>query len=170
MPTALLVVDVQKDLVQELTPQRRESFLQTLTALISRARTRGAPVVYIRHGDEELKPNTKGWEVANEIAPLASDPIVDKHYRDAFRDTNLQPVLSGLGIDHLVICGMQTEFCVDATMREAERRGYRVSLAADGHATYPAGSATEEQIREQVHRVARGQVADIVPTADLFCG
>jgi nicotinamidase-related amidase len=168
MSTALLVVDVQHDLVQALEPVRRESFLHTLNNLIARARASGAPVVYVRHGDEELRPNTKGWEVTGEIAPRASDPIVDKHYRDSFRDTNLAQVLSGLGIDHLVVCGMQTEFCVDATMREAERRGYRVSLAADAHATYSVDGASEEQIRAQVHRVARDTVARIVPTADLF--
>lgn len=168
MSTALLIVDVQQALADALKPARRAEFLYTLNYLITRARAAGAPVVYIRHADDELVPNTTGWEIAGEIAPRPSDAIVEKRYRDAFRETDLQQILSGLGVHHVVLCGMQTEFCVDWTMREAERRGYRVTLAADGTATYPVDGATEEQIRDQVHRVVRGKVAEIVPSADLF--
>jgi nicotinamidase-related amidase len=77
-------------------------------------------------------------------------------------------VLARLAADHVVVCGMQTEFCIDATIREGERRGYRVTLVEDAHATYPVDGATEEQIRAQIHRVARGSVAEIVPAAQLF--
>ena len=63
---------------------------------------------------------------------------------------------------------MQTEYCVDATIREAERRGYRVTLIGDGTATYAAGGLTEEQIRDHVYRVAYGTVAEIEPASALF--
>ena len=167
MSSALLVVDVQRDLVRYLTPQRREEFLNKLRDLIERARTTGTPVVYIRHNDEELVLDTDGWEIAAEITPRADERVVEKTYRDAFRETDLQQVLSNLSVDHVVVCGMQTEFCVDATLREAERRGYRVTLAADCHATFPVDGATEEQIRAQVNRVAAGPVA-VVPASSLF--
>jgi len=165
---ALLVIDVQQALVDALEPHRRATFLHTLADLIARARALGTPVVYVRHTDEELVPNTSAWEIAAEIAPQPGDAIVEKRHRDAFRETNLQDVLSRLGTDRVTVCGMQTEFCVDATMREADRRGFRVTLIGDGHATYPADGATEEQIRAQVHRVARGKVAEIVSAADVF--
>jgi nicotinamidase-related amidase len=168
MSTALLVVDVQNEVIDELTPDRRATFVAVLAELIARARAYGAPVVYIRHNDEFLTVGSKGWEIAAEIAPRPGEPIVDKRYRDAFRETDLQDVLARLGVDQVVICGIQTEFCVDATLREAERRGYAVTLAADAHATYPVEGATEEQIRAQVHRVAADRIAKIVPTAQLF--
>lgn len=57
-----------------------------------------------------------------------------------------------------------------STIREAERRGYRVTLVQDGHATLPVPDATEEQIRAQVNRVARGTVAALVPAANVFGG
>lgn len=168
MASALIVVDVQRELVDALEPQRRAGLLDTLRVLIARARASGTPVVYVRHNDEGLQPGTTPWEIAEPIAPLPGDAIVDKRYRDAFRETDLQAVLSRLNADHVVVCGMQTEFCVDATMREAERRGYAVTLAADAHATYPADGETEEQIRAHVHRVAKGSVARIAPSAELF--
>ena len=170
MATALLVIDIQRDLVDALPAERRAAFVTTVDSLLGRARAADVPVVYVRHdgGPDELTPGTPGWEVAVEIAPRANEPIVDKRFSDAFRETDLQNVLDGIGADRVVVCGMQTEFCIDATIREADRRGYRVTLVGDGHATYDADGFSEEQIRNLVHRVARGGVAEIVPAATLF--
>jgi nicotinamidase-related amidase len=168
MTTALLVVDIQRALTDYLDPARRAGFLDTVAALLERARQANLPVVYVRHNDDELLLGTKEWEIIEEIAPRPGEPIVDKRYRDAFRETDLADVLTRLAADHVVVCGMQTEFCIDATIREAERRGYRVTLVQDAHATYPVDGATEEQIRAQIHRVAQGSVAEIVPAAKLF--
>lgn len=101
-------------------------------------------------------------------ALIAREPIVDKRFRDAFRETDLHDVLVRAGVDHVIVTGIQTEYCVDATLREAERRGYRVTLVSDGTATFDVEGATEAQIRAQVHRVAQGRIADIVPSAALF--
>jgi nicotinamidase-related amidase len=166
--TVLLVVDVQQGLVDYLSAERRSKLLSTLSGLLARARAARIPVAYVRHHDEELVTGTPVWEVAREIAPQPGEPIVEKAFRDSFRETNLQDVLQGLGATSLVVCGMQTEYCIDATTREAERRGYRVTIIADGTATYPADGFTEEQIRDHVFRVAYGTVADIVPASALF--
>jgi nicotinamidase-related amidase len=72
-----------------------------------------------------------------------------------------------LDVEHLVVCGMQTEFCVDATVREAERRGFRVTLVGDAHATYPVDGMSAEQIVAHVNRVARG-IADVVDSARVW--
>jgi len=170
MATALLVIDVQRALVDELEPEPRTAFLQTIVPVLARARAAHTPVVYVRHNGspEELFPGTAGWEIAAEIEPEPGEPIVDKRFRDAFRETNLAEVLTGLAVDDLVICGMHSEFCVDATVREAERRGYRVALVEDGHVTLPGGGLTAEQIRAHVNRVARGRVARLVPAAATF--
>ena len=168
MSAALVVVDVQRELVDFLEAGRREEFVRRLQGVIERARDAGMPVVYIRHGDEELVEGTPAWEIAAEITPLPGERIVDKHHRDSFRETPLHDVLTEMNVDHVIVCGMQTEFCVDATLREADRRGYRVTLVEEGTATYPVEGATEAQIQAQVHRVARGSVANIVPSSDLF--
>ena len=167
-PAALVIVDVQRLLVDGLEPSRRERFFSTLADLRRRARAAGVPVIYIRHQDEEFVPGSAAWQIASEIAPGEGDPIVEKRFRDSFRETDLEAVLERFGVEQLVVCGMQTEFCVDATVREAERRGYRVTLVEDGSATFAAGGLSEDQIREHVHRVARGKVADIAPACALF--
>jgi nicotinamidase-related amidase len=168
MKPALLVIDVQQQPLSELLPGRRPEFLSTVASLLSGARERGIPVVYVRHQDEWMRPGTDDWQIADEIAPREGESIVEKRYRDAFRETDLDDVLKRSGVERVMVCGMQTEFCVDATMREAERRGYRVDLVGDAHATSPGGGLTEEQIRTHMHRVAEGAVARIVTAADAF--
>jgi nicotinamidase-related amidase len=169
MGVALLVVDVQQGLVDYLPPSRSTEFTATIRGLIDRARASGVPVVYIQHEEDEgLVRGTPLWEVARSIAPQPGDPIVAKRHRDAFRETDLVEVLTQLGVDRLVVCGMQTEFCVDSTIREAERRGYAVTLVGDGHATYDDGGLTEAQIRNHVNRVADGVVATVVPATEAF--
>jgi nicotinamidase-related amidase len=86
MTTALLVVDIQRALADNLDPARRAAFLNTVTALLERARMANVPVVYVRHNDDELLLGTKEWEIADEIGPRPGEPIVDKRYRDAFRE------------------------------------------------------------------------------------
>jgi nicotinamidase-related amidase len=117
-----------------------------------------------------MRPGSDDWQIANEVAPLEGEPIVEKRYRDAFRETNLDDVLRGLDVNRVIVCGMQTEFCIDATIREAERRGYRVDLVGDAHATGSGGGLTEDQIRAHVNRVADGAVARIVPADEAFAG
>jgi nicotinamidase-related amidase len=170
MATALLVVDVQRDLVDGLPAPRRRAFVETVRSLVADARGAGVAVIYVRHdgGADELTPQTPGWQIAAEIGPLEGDPIVEKRFRDAFRETNLAGVLADRGIDHIVVAGMQSEFCIDSTIREAERRGYRVTLVEDGHATFPAEGESEDDIRRHVNRVVRWEIATLVPAAAVF--
>ncbi len=168
MSDVLLVIDVQAMLVDALSQRRRTELLDTIRELISNARSRATPIVYVRHGDQELVRDSPGWQIAVAIAPAEGDPIVDKHLSDSFRETDLAAVLSRLQADHLIVCGMQTEYCIDATVREAERRGYRVTLVGDAHATYAVDGSTEEQIRDQVHRVLGERTATIKDASAVF--
>jgi len=164
--TTLLIIDVQKGLVDYLPAHRKSELLQTIGALRDKARAANVPVIYVQHQDEELIPGTAAWEIAGEIAPSEGEPVVAKKYRDSFRETNLDELLKARETEHIVISGMQSEFCIDATLREAERRGYKETLVTDAHATYDAEGATEDQIRAQIHRVARG-IAETTPVAGL---
>jgi nicotinamidase-related amidase len=166
---ALLVIDVQQQPLSELSsPDRRAEFLATIAALITHARDESMPIVYVRHQDAWMHPGNDDWQIVQEVAPREGEPIVEKHFRDAFRETNLDDVLQRLDIGHVIVCGMQTEFCIDATVREAERRGYRVDLVGDAHATGPGGGLTEQQIVAHVNRVADGAVARVVQASDVI--
>jgi nicotinamidase-related amidase len=170
MPNVLLIIDVQRALVDELPPARRTEFVGTLVSLLDRARSKGLPVVYVRHDGSpaELLPGTPAWEIASEIAPRAGEPIVDKRFGDSFKETNLGDVLAALDAEDLIVSGMQTDFCVNATVGGATERGYQVTLVADGHATYASNGKSEEQIRELMHETTHARGARIISAADLF--
>ena len=72
--------------------------------------------------------------------------MVHKSSSDAFLETNLADVLSELEVDRLVMAGMQSEFCVDATARAAASRGFDVVLVADGHTTGDTDELSAQQI------------------------
>ncbi|MBV8600907.1 MAG: cysteine hydrolase [Candidatus Eremiobacteraeota bacterium] len=168
MAQGLLIVDVQNELVEALDPARRKTLFTNVNLLAERARDRGIPIVYVRHGDDGLRQGTQPWEIATEIGPHANEPIVDKHFGDAFKETDLGDVLAARNIDHVVICGMQSDFCVDATARGARERGYGVTLAQDAHATYPSGGKTEAQIHDELHAGLRALDVELVPSASAL--
>jgi hypothetical protein len=62
--------------------------------------------------------------------------VIDKPGKGAFYATELGDVLQRYGIENLLVCGVTTEVCVNTTVREANDRGYRCVVLADGCASY----------------------------------
>jgi len=170
MTDVLLIIDVQRALLDELGTARADELVETLVPLLGRARSSDIPVVYVRHdgSPEELLPGTPGWEIAADIAPRPGDPIVEKRSSDAFAGTPLSDVLAGLRADHVIAAGMQTDYCVNATIGGAIERGYRVTLVADGHATPGSAERSETEIREAMHAATLERGARIVSSGELF--
>ncbi|MFI2639923.1 cysteine hydrolase family protein [Streptomyces sp. NPDC018610] len=129
--TALLVVDVQKDVVREA--HARDAVVANIAALVERARREGVPVVWVQHSDEELVKGTDGWRIVPELVPGDGEPLVHKNYGDSFEDTTLETVLSGLGVGRLVVTGSETDACVRSTLHGAFVRGYDTILVSDAH-------------------------------------
>lgn len=77
-----------------------------------------------------------GHEIIPELAPLASEPVIDKPGKGAFYQTDLDLMLRNRGIDTLLVCGVTTEVCVHTTVREANDRGYRCVVVADCCGSY----------------------------------
>ena len=122
--TALLVVDVQMGMFDEAWPvEGGEALLKTIGGLIGKARRAGTPVIYVQHCEQNendpLHPNQPGWPIHPAIAPAEGEPVIHKRHPDSFQGTELQPTLERLGIDHLILAGMQTEYCIDTTCRRA---------------------------------------------------
>jgi len=70
-------------------------------------------------------------EIIEDLAPGPDDFVIDKSRYSAFYGTRLEPVLNGLGVRSLVLCGVTTNICVETTARDASQRDYRVFVVSD---------------------------------------
>ena len=75
------------------------------------------------------------WRIVPELTPDDAEPLVEKSYGDSFEDTDLETVLSGLGVGRLVVAGAQTDACIRSTLHGALARGYDATLVSDAHTT-----------------------------------
>jgi nicotinamidase-related amidase len=112
-----------------------DSVTNRIASLVERARQSGIAVVWVRHGDEDLVAGSKGWQIVSQLLPLPGESIVEKHFGDSFEDTNLDQVLADLNVRRLVVCGMQSDGCILATLFGGFVRGYDMTLVGDAHTT-----------------------------------
>ena len=136
--TALLVVDVQKEVVE--AAHERDVVVARVGELVGRAREEGVPVVWVQHSDEHIEYGSDGWRIVPELAPAEDEALVEKSYGDAFEDTDLEAVLAGLEVGRLVVAGAETDACIRSTLHGALVRGYDTTLVSDAHTT---GDQTE---------------------------
>jgi nicotinamidase-related amidase len=142
MKTALLIIDIQNDYF----PGGKMELVNPLNAaqktymLLQCFREHGGHHVHIQH--VSLKPDAaffikgdSGTDIHDSVAHFEGEPIVYKHYPNSFRETNLLEMLKGWNIERVIICGMMTHMCVDATARAAADLGFQVMIAEDACAT-----------------------------------
>jgi len=102
---------------------------------VERARAQGVPVVWVQHGDDELRRGTPQWQWVPELAPRDAEALVHKSFNSAFEDTELERILADLGATHIVLAGAATNWCIRATAYGALDRGYDLTLVKDAHTT-----------------------------------
>jgi nicotinamidase-related amidase len=157
----LVVVDLQNDYCHPEGVYARNSFtcfsvcnvIERTAATVIRAKQSGIPVIYVRmmwrsdaHGypidaglivehsrpflrKEGLRRGTWGAEVVSEMPP--PDYEVEKTRYSAFHNTSLEPLLRGLSVDTVMLAGVITNVCVEATARDAFHRDFRVVVLRD---------------------------------------
>ena len=77
-----------------------------------------------------------GHDIIPELYPIDGEIVIDKPGKGAFYATKLGDILEKHAIENLLVCGVTTEVCVNTTVREANDRGYRCIVLADGCASY----------------------------------
>lgn len=175
MATALLIIDVQ----QALCFGEDECFeinrvIENINHLSIRARIAGVPVVLIQHEDESgpLVHDSAGWQLAEGLVTDPEDKFVRKTTPDSFYQTHLGKLLPREEFERLIICGLQTDYCINATVRQALKLGYDVELAADAHSTFNNGNLTAEDIiaeynKDLAHLTGSVARIDVKPAAEI---
>ena len=131
--TALIVIDVQNGVVTG--NHDRDAVVANIGSLVEKAREAHVPVVWVQHSDRGLVKGSDGWKIVPELKPSDAEPHIEKTYGDSFEDTNLETVLSGLGVGRLIVAGAQTDMCIRSTLHGALARGYDATLVSDAHTT-----------------------------------
>ena len=139
MARGLLVIDIQRDYFPGgafplVDPEAAAAAAHTVLDVF---RAAGDPVVHLRHvwDDPEatfMRPGTPGVEIHPAVAPVTSEPVLDKTEPNGFLGTGLAEVLEELDVQDLHVVGMMSSMCVDATVRAAADLGLKVTVVHDG--------------------------------------
>jgi nicotinamidase-related amidase len=147
MTSGLLLIDAQRNMLEgeDAVPSANQ-MKDALSRLLDSARAAEAVVVHVQNdgppGSPD-EPHTDGWELV--FPPDAGELVVRKEESDTFASNpGLAASLRDRGVDRVVVAGMQSEFCVEATSRGALGEGFVVLLPRGGHATYDDETSAAE--------------------------
>lgn len=142
MKTALLIVDIQKDYFPGGKMELEGSTEASLRAkeLLELFRAEKLPVIFIQHisaqkGATFFLPDSEGALIHENVRPLPGETVIRKHYPNSFRETELLDHLKKEQIGRLLVCGMMTSMCIDATVRAAFDYGFPCVVLHDACAT-----------------------------------
>ena len=167
----LLVVDVQNALIQE-HPYNERRVIENIKRLISTARDNKKEVVYVRHDDgkgTEFEQGTAGWQICHEVTPNSSELIFEKQYNSAFVKTGLGAYLDSKEVDTVILVGLQTEYCIDATCKSAFDKGYKIIIPEETNTTFDNEYLTGEKLYEFYnYRIWNKRFADVMSVEDVM--
>lgn len=142
MSKALLIIDIQNDYFENgaMVLVGSDKASQNAKLVLESFRNNDLPVVHIQHinnGEDAtfFLPETKGAEIHENVKPEEGETLIVKHYPNSFRETELLDHLRSNDITDLVIVGMMTQMCVDATTRAAKDFGFNCTVLGDACAT-----------------------------------
>ncbi|MDM1293036.1 cysteine hydrolase [Sphingobacterium sp. N143] len=143
MNKALIVIDIQNEYFEHGGMELVNPVPASIQAgkIIQRFREKGLPIVHIQHisADPIHLPffieGTEFAEIHANVKPLPNEVVIRKHFPNGFRETGLLNYLKENKITELVVVGMMTHMCIDATTRAAVDLGYTCTVIDDACAT-----------------------------------
>ena len=149
--TALLVMDIQNDFVEEgaiIEVKGIRKNIAKFIEFINKMREKGITVIYTKHifdlinnpieaklfpflAKDGLRDNTRGSEIYEALKPLDKDIVVKKRRYDAFVGTDLELILKAKGIENVIITGTMTNACCESTARTAMMKDFNVLFCSD---------------------------------------
>lgn len=169
--SVLMVVDVQTGLIKK-HPYNEQKVIDNIKELISIARDNEKEVLYIRHDDgkgEELEYGTDGWQIYADVAPNKSELIFEKQYNSAFYKTELREYLESKEIDTIILVGLQTEYCIDATCKSAFDYGYKVIIPEETNTTFNNDYLSGDKLYEFYnYKIWNKRFANVISLEDVI--
>jgi nicotinamidase-related amidase len=175
MGTAFLVIDMQVGLVPLVW--RGEELVDRIATLVTAARAWDVPVIAVQQTGPPLAEGTPDWQLSPRLGVRDTDPRIKKLATDSFFRSDLADLLATRAVDTVVITGLATDYCIDATARSALSHGLNVILVSDGHTPAADGDPTTGLTPQQVvdhhnailsNAIHPGGHLRLLPAAEVF--
>jgi nicotinamidase-related amidase len=173
----LLVIDMLNDSLANWEPGRRKGLVETINELVRRMRGFSCPVIWVR---QEFEPDlrdafpemrakgihiaikgTAGCEIVSGLSPATSETVIVKKRYSAFFGTGLDEVLAALGVDAIILAGVNTHACIRTTAIDAYQRDWPVVLATDCVDSY------DQEHHEVSLRYMKDKIAKVLTNREI---
>ena len=134
----LLVIDIQKGITDNRLYDF-EDFINNTKRIIAAAREHNVEVIYVQHDDGPgtgFSVGDEAYEIADQVAPEKTDKVYVKDINSCFGNPELSAYLQGMEDRCLMIVGLQTNFCIDASVKSAFEKGFRVIIPEGTNSTF----------------------------------
>jgi nicotinamidase-related amidase len=135
---ALLIIDIQRDYFPggAYPLVEPEAAAEQARRVLDTFREAGDPVIHMKHVWDApdaafMRPGTEGIEIHSEVAPNDGELVLEKTTPNSFVGTPLEEELRQRDPDQLVVTGMMSSMCVDATVRAAADLGFSPTVIHD---------------------------------------
>ncbi|MDQ0192821.1 cysteine hydrolase family protein [Paenibacillus wynnii] len=159
MNQALLIIDAQQELIdgnqEESAVFNKEQLIQNINIVIKKAKDADVRIVFVRDLDV-ADGKGAGFQVHNEINMPSDAKIFDKSATNSFHGTGLLQYLNDQQVEHVVIMGCKTQYCIDTAVRTATVSNLDVTLVGDGHSTTDNDVLSAEQIIKHHNKTLHG--------------
>ena len=152
----LLVIDMQKGLVSE-DLYAFDTFMDRTVRLIDTARKNKVEVIFVRHDagpDSGMSAGDEDFEIIDEIKPKEGEKVFNKTINSCFGSKAFKEYVEKLEDKRLMIIGLQTNYCIDCTVKSAFERGFEVIIPEGTNSTfdndYMSGETTVRYYNEDV--------------------
>lgn len=171
--TALVVIDVQKAIDgPDGEGKNNPDYISRVQDLLSIWRARGWPVFHVKHNskdaDSAYSEEAEGNAFKEEAKPFPGEMIIEKVVDCAFINTGLGSMLRMEGAEKLLICGVTTQYSVEATVRHASALGFETFLMRDACSATPVGHWSAQDVHDMSLAILEGTYCEVVSMQDIF--
>lgn len=167
----LLVIDIQKGITDSRL-YNYDSFIERVVKIVDTARENGVEIIYFQHDDGPgtgFSVGDKIFEIDDRITPAEGDKVYIKYVYSCFSNKEFAAYMDSLDDKELMIIGLQTNFCIDSTIRSAYDRGYRVIIPEGTNSTFDNNYMDRETTFKYYNQMMwPGWFAEIVSMEDAL--
>ena len=166
MKTAFIIIDVQNILVE--TGFKTERLLEKISYLQNQARSKNIEIIYVQHIENPEAQTSEDWQLSALLNRKPDEKVFQKKYNSIFKETGLKEYLDKQGIEKLVLCGMQTEYCVDTSVKVAFEYGYKLIIPEGTVTSFNGEDIPAASLNEFYEDIWDERFADVLDYKHIF--